>query len=148
MADIETAKTELVDAIREKHQAQNDTKHRDFLKAKLAWLANKSPGWTKRDWYNGILGALGALAGIACVALGLWVIVPPIFFWWDWFLFCDGFDENQRDEVKHTHDLSRNIWVALVAVLLVLYNLDPWRGLTTTVPNPQTAPTNIPPATR
>lgn len=55
--------------------------------------------------------------------VGFWVLAPPIFFWIDWVLFCRGMDEKEQEVVIHTHDLSRNIWLALIAILTVLFNI-------------------------
>jgi hypothetical protein len=96
-----------------------------------------------RAWYNG----LGALASIVIAAwslwvaikptyalpslthvdlgkliIGFWVIVPPVFFWIDWVAFLPENDRD-RDVAKHTHDLARNIWLALVGILAVLFSV-------------------------
>lgn len=52
---------------------------------------------------------------------GFWVIVPPVFFWVDWVIFCDGLGDPEREAAKHTHDLSRNIWVAFAGILYFLF---------------------------
>jgi hypothetical protein len=40
-------------------------------------------------------------------------ILPADFFWIDWVCFSNELtDEASRDFAKHTHDLSRNIWIA------------------------------------
>jgi hypothetical protein len=51
--------------------------------------------------------------------VAFWAIVPPVFFWWDWVHFCRDMkpDAPERDVAKHTHDLARNIWLGVVAVL-------------------------------
>lgn len=49
--------------------------------------------------------------------LAFWIFVPPLFFWIDWVFFCNGLQADEREIAKHTHDLSRNIWLALVAIL-------------------------------
>lgn len=55
--------------------------------------------------------------------IGFWAVVPPLFFWLDWVLFCSRLapSDPAREVAKHTHDLSRNIWLALVGVLAVLF---------------------------
>jgi hypothetical protein len=55
--------------------------------------------------------------------IGFWALVPPLFFWVDWVLLCSYLPPGDplRDVAKHTHDLSRNIWLALVAVLAILF---------------------------
>ncbi len=49
--------------------------------------------------------------------VALWAFGPPVFFWVDWVFFCDGLSAQKLDVAKHTHDLSRNIWLMLVAIL-------------------------------
>ena len=58
----------------------------------------------------------------AGVVIGAWVVLPPLFFWVDW-VFYTTTDEESR--AKHTHDLARNIWVALVLVLTALFGVNP-----------------------
>jgi len=60
------------------------------------------------------------------VLIGFWALVPPVFLWTDWVGFRPA-DQNDKENAKHTHDLSRNIWLALVAVLTVLFNIK-WTG--------------------
>jgi hypothetical protein len=52
------------------------------------------------------------------LVIGFWVIVPPVFFWVDWVFFCT---DAEREVAKHTHDLGRNIWLAVVAILAVFF---------------------------
>lgn len=61
--------------------------------------------------------------GLGRVLVALWVLGPPVFFWVDWVVFCRDLSKDEKDAAKHTHDLSRNIWLALVAVLAVAFNL-------------------------
>jgi hypothetical protein len=51
--------------------------------------------------------------------VGIWAVGPPVFFWVDWVRYCSymGPESKERDVAKHTHDLSRNIWLGLFAVL-------------------------------
>jgi hypothetical protein len=51
--------------------------------------------------------------------VGIWALGPPIFFWVDWVYFCKYMEPGakERDVAKHTHDLARNIWLGLLAVL-------------------------------
>jgi hypothetical protein len=95
-----------------------------------------------RTRLNRVFAVLSVVLGTACFALGiwarlgksdwvksggpwivgLWVLAPPIFFWCDWVFFAPD-DGAERDRIKHTHDLSRNIWVALTAVLISLFGI-------------------------
>jgi hypothetical protein len=56
--------------------------------------------------------------------IALWVLLPPLAFWFDWYVLCANIeDPKDRDTIAHTHDLSRNIWLALVVVLTVAFGL-------------------------
>jgi hypothetical protein len=55
--------------------------------------------------------------------IGIWGLLPPIFFWLDWVCFCRDLDKEQQEFAKHTHDLGRNVWLALLAVLAILFEL-------------------------
>jgi hypothetical protein len=93
---------------------------------------------TARNWFNGIFGIISAIAALACLAIakgslgegiqgwekqhayaivGAWAVLPPVFFWVDWVVFCQTMSKDELDRAKHTHDLSRNIWLALVILL-------------------------------
>jgi hypothetical protein len=90
------------------------------------------------SWLSGLL-AVGSLmiAGLQrasprfadwfCLSVvGFWVLVPPVWFWFEWYYLCRQLPLGERDRIKHLHDLARNIWLALVAVLVVLFGLD-WK---------------------
>ncbi len=55
--------------------------------------------------------------------VAVWALAPPVFFWVDWVVFCRGLTEAEKSKAKHTHDLSRNIWLALIGVLVVVFGL-------------------------
>jgi hypothetical protein len=54
-----------------------------------------------------------------------WLLIPPLFFWVDWVWFCRYLphDSPERRTISHTHSLSRNIWAAFVALLILLFCL-------------------------
>ena len=61
---------------------------------------------------------------IARVLLVLWTIIPPAWFWAEYQLIWQTADEDKRgdfDKFKHSQELSRNIWLAFVGLLLALY---------------------------
>jgi hypothetical protein len=61
------------------------------------------------------------------VVLGAWTLLPPIFFWVDWVCFRDRpptLKHEDKEEIIHTHDVSRNIWVALALILAALFHID------------------------
>ena len=60
---------------------------------------------------------------LGAILIVFWVGAPPLFFWFDWVVLCKNMrlDSAARDVAKHTHDLSRNIWLALVLILVYLF---------------------------
>jgi hypothetical protein len=54
----------------------------------------------------------------AQVLAAVWTLVPPIFLWADWVFFCNNLSEKQLTAVEHTHDLARNIWLGLTAIIV------------------------------
>src|SRR4051812_32402662 len=104
-----------------------------------------------RHQFNWTLGSIGALFGVFSLIVGLcaflkvgppglqtcgpyligiWILVPPLFFWVDWVYFSDELNTPElRDVAKHTHDLSRNIWIALTAVLAYLFHVVEFPGI-------------------
>lgn len=95
------------------------------------------------NWTGGILGVVFmalSLAALLCkdnlpfgwtapmtgkVLVAAWAILPPAFFWLDWVGFCRNATAPERDAAKHTHDLSRNIWLGLLGVLTFGFKLTP-----------------------
>ena len=96
-----------------------------------------------RNQFNKTFGGLSVIAAVASLAfaiwpcgfdsdthkrvgtfiVGAWVLLPPVFFWIDWVKYRGGLSDEEKEAVKHTHDLSRNIWLGLVAVLVVAFKL-------------------------
>lgn len=65
--------------------------------------------------------------GVGYVFVGMWVLGPPIWFFYEWVVLCrDLKDKEERDRIKHIHELARNIWIALVVVLVALFGID-WK---------------------
>lgn len=64
---------------------------------------------------------------IALPFLVIWTVVPPIYFWFDYFVLWHIESRNKTttfvtlDEFKHGQELSRNLWLAIVALLAGLY---------------------------
>jgi hypothetical protein len=66
-------------------------------------------------------------AAIGYFVVALWALMPPIRFWFEWVFLCRDLSDKELEHVKHLHELSRNIWVALVIVLAALYDIK-WPG--------------------
>ena len=52
--------------------------------------------------------------------LGLWIILPPIWFWFEYYFLYKG-GAAGLEELKHGQDQSSKIWLALVTLLLGMY---------------------------
>lgn len=50
------------------------------------------------------------------VMLGLWALVPPLWFIYEWTLSA-SLTQKERDRIKHFHELARNLWLALIVAL-------------------------------
>ncbi len=57
---------------------------------------------------------------IAYPLTGFWVLLPPVWLWWEWNVYYRLQDAHAQEIIKHNHDLSRNVWVAYVVVLAVV----------------------------
>jgi hypothetical protein len=58
------------------------------------------------------------------ILIGFWGLAPPLFFWLDWMYFCNYLpaEAEERKIAKQSYDLSRNIWIAFVAILAALFS--------------------------
>ena len=87
----------------------------------------------KAAWIGSFLALLSVVFAIAYkfkwiefpelygyILLGLWVIVPPIWFFCEYLKeFPKGHDRDQSEveRLKHLQDLARNIWLAQIILL-------------------------------
>lgn len=55
--------------------------------------------------------------------VGIWVAVPPLWFWFEWRWLTMGMQPDELERMKHYHELSRNLWLALIALLLFGFGL-------------------------
>jgi hypothetical protein len=53
--------------------------------------------------------------------IGAWVAVPPIWFFFEYYLWPPSADKDER--TRHFHDLSRNLWLALVVILAAIMEI-------------------------
>jgi hypothetical protein len=62
---------------------------------------------------------------VRVVALVVWGVLPPLYFWFENFFLWQGDDapkdHDQFERWKYGQELSRNIWAGLLAVLAILY---------------------------
>lgn len=87
-----------------------------------------------RSWLGRVLGAVAVpYAAIlivtlfgssmtrkeATIHLCLWAMAPPIWFMFEWFVWFDNHpNKNAVDRLLVSQELSRNLWAAVLAVLL------------------------------
>jgi hypothetical protein len=58
------------------------------------------------------------------IVFSLWIIIPPLWFWLEYcFLFERGLTQfsNNFEKFKYGQELSRNLWLAISAILLLIY---------------------------
>jgi hypothetical protein len=53
--------------------------------------------------------------------VGIWVLVPPLWFWIEYHFLYRKLEGADFERFKYGQELSRNLWVAIAAVLLYLY---------------------------
>lgn len=79
-----------------------------------------------------IVGAWGLWEGfnphrgikvLQAILLGLWILLPPIWFWGEYFFLYQNPTNGSVpfDEFKHGQEQSAKIWLALITVLAGLY---------------------------
>ena len=110
----------------------------DMYRGDSAWL-------NTLNWFAAVVGILGLVATLLLVfgdwqnwgrwpkkadwvpyALPFWAILPPLWFWLDFHLFWKYAPEEERPELaefKHSQDLGRNVWIALVGLLVAYFKL-------------------------
>ncbi len=60
--------------------------------------------------------------------LAFWAVVPPTWFLVE-YVFWPPLDGRDDERTKHLHDLSRNIWLALIVVLAAIMRVQwPWQS--------------------
>lgn len=58
------------------------------------------------------------------ILIGFWLIVPPL---WLWYEFCFLYElgvtpfPNDFDKYKHSNELTKNLWLAISTVLVLIY---------------------------
>jgi hypothetical protein len=62
-----------------------------------------------------------ALTACEKFLVAFWIVGPPVYIWAEWVLFAGNMTKDDRETAKHTHDLARNIWLAVAAVILYAF---------------------------
>lgn len=86
----------------------------NFARAAILFLLISVIGAFLGNWTDDIKKGL----------IGFWIVVPPL---WLWFEFCFLFDRgktqfsNNFEKFKYGQELTRNLWLAISALLLLIY---------------------------
>ena len=76
---------------------------------------------------TGVQQTASPYKAVALVLLVGWTVLPPMFFWFDNFVLWriekqkNATQFESMDEFKHGQESSRNLWLALVALLAGIY---------------------------
>lgn len=57
----------------------------------------------------------------ARIALILWAVVPPAYFWFEYFILWKSTRTVSLEEIKYDQEVCRNIWLAFVLLIASLY---------------------------
>jgi|GEM_PF-2806764 len=91
-----------------------------------------------RIWLSFSAGLTAAIAGLitvvglirepdpkgtpwARVALVLWTVIPPAYFWFEYFVMWKPTRAISLEEIKYDQEVCRNIWLAFVVLIAALY---------------------------
>ncbi len=86
----------------------------NFAKIAILLLLISVVGAIFLNWPDGIKKGL----------LGFWIIVPPLWLWFEFcFLFKDGKApfSNDFEKFKYGQDLTKNLWLSISTLLLLAY---------------------------
>jgi hypothetical protein len=62
------------------------------------------------------------------IVILFWVALPPLWFFFEWIILCPNLLKDERERIAHTHDLARNVWLALVVFLAVILGVKDFTG--------------------
>ena len=95
------------------------------------------PNFSRLVLVTGCLAAYFAVYGLISIvnghttrreALGyliIWSVLPPLFFFLEWFVFFPAFgDPHKVEAFKNGQDAARNLWAGIVAAFAVLQFVD------------------------
>jgi hypothetical protein len=97
--------------------------------ASMGWLS-AAAGFVSLAYatiWHFCLQGIAWLDALNHVIVGLWTLLPPIWFWLEWYFSPHAPGTPLWDSMTHGHEVSRNIWVALVVVLVAVFGLR-WNG--------------------
>jgi hypothetical protein len=71
-------------------------------------------------------GCWGPWTITKAIAIALWIILPPIWFWWEFHMTAwdERYDAklmDKRERFAYGQDLSAKVWLAVSSALLMLY---------------------------
>ena len=121
---VQTLATKIVDVLTGRHISSDTDRARFYL----GWMGSILAVVTATALIWGLLCAdKTRLKELVLPFLVFWTIVPPMYFWFDYFVLWHL--ERKRGssqfadlpEFKHGQELSRNLWLAIVAVLAAIY---------------------------
>jgi len=69
------------------------------------------------EWVN--LTRKDTIKGLMLV----WLIGPPLLMYIHWGVFCRRYDLINLELVQHSHSLLRNIWLAVLGAIVVLFGI-------------------------
>ena len=80
---------------------------------KMAWFSVLLAAYSLWSAYQ--IRRTGTCDATGYGILGFWAIAPPVWFLTEYYYWPP--DKNDEERVRHLHELSRNIWIAMVIVL-------------------------------
>jgi hypothetical protein len=94
-------------------------KGRRFFNVSLGLISTIAAVWTLMLVYQRVsLPNPSPVSVLEKAVTAFWALGPPVFFWLDWVMFAGRMEDDEREIAKHTHDLARNIWLGLLAILI------------------------------
>jgi hypothetical protein len=51
----------------------------------------------------------------------IWLLTPPVALYLDCLFFCRAYDLVNLELIRHAHSLIRNLWLAFIGVLMILF---------------------------
>jgi len=58
---------------------------------------------------------------IKALLLSMWLILPPIWFWFEYHIFFHHLSADERQSLKEYQEISRNVWAGVAALFALIY---------------------------